>query len=107
MHALDALAPERLVAVEQAPCDTECLDVGVDDLPPPAAVLADEAGPLEDRNVLLHRREAHRVVAGQLGHALLPVDRPAQDVAPGGVTQCPEDAVVVEDDCHSTTIRLY
>jgi hypothetical protein len=50
--------------------------------------------------VLLHRRETHRVVRGQLGDALLPVDRAAHDVPPGGVTQCAEDAVVVEGDLH-------
>src|SRR5918994_2659671 len=100
-HALDALAPQLLVTVEQAPRDAEPLEVGADDLPPPAAVLSDEARPLEDGDVLLHRREAHRVVRGQLGYALLPVDRAAHDVAPGGVTQCAEDAVVVEGDLQS------
>jgi hypothetical protein len=50
--------------------------------------------------VLLHRRETHRVVRGQLGDALLPVDRAAHDVPPGGVTQCAEDALVVEGDLH-------
>ena len=63
-------------------------------------MLADEAGPLEDGDVLLHRREAHRVVRGQLGDALLPVDRAAHDVTPGGVTQRAEDAVVAERDLH-------
>ena len=76
------------------------LEVGADDLPPPDAVLADQAGPLEHGDVLLHRREAHRVVAGQLGDALLAVDRAAHDVTPGGIAQCAEDAVVVEGDLH-------
>ena len=43
---------------------------------------------------------AHRVMHGQLGHALLPVDRAAHDVTTGGVTQGAEDAVVVEGDLH-------
>jgi hypothetical protein len=68
-------------------------------------MLADEAGAFEDGDVLLDRREAHRVVLGQLCDALLAVDRPAHDVSPGAV-QCPEDAVVVEA-CIYTTIRLY
>jgi hypothetical protein len=96
-----------LVPVEQPPRDVERLEVRADDLPPAAAVFADETRPLEDRDVLLHRREAHRVMGGQLGHALLAVDRAAHDVTPGGVTQCAEDAVVVEGDLHDTTIRLY
>src|SRR6266851_5484422 len=46
-----------------------------------------------------HRaREGHRVMRGQLDHALLTVDRPAHDVPPGGVTQGAEDAVVVDGD---------
>ena len=95
-HAVDAAAPQLLVLVEQAPRDAQPLDVGADDLPAPDALLGDQAGPLEDRDVLLHGREAHRVVAGQLGDALLAVDRPADDVAPGGVGQRAEDAVEVE-----------
>src|SRR3712207_4787505 len=91
---------QLLVTVEQAPRNAKPLEVGADDLPPPDAVLADEAGPLEDGDVLLHCREAHRVVGGQLGYALLPVDRAAHDVPPGGIAQCAEDAVVVEGDLH-------
>ena len=52
-------------------------------------------GPLEDRDVLLHRREAHGVVPGKLGHALPAIDRPADDVAPGGVREGAEHAVEV------------
>ena len=107
-HALDALAPQILVPVQDAPRDAESLEIGTDDLPAPDAVLGDEAGPLEDRDLLLHRREAHRVVRGQLGHAFLSIDHAAHDVAAGGVTQCAKDAVVVEGDLHiDTTIRLY
>ena len=95
-----AAAPQLLVLVEQAPRHAEPLEIGADDLPPPDALLGDQAGPLEDGDVLLHRREAHRVVAGQLGDALLAVDRPAHDVPPGGITQRAEDAVVVEGDLH-------
>jgi hypothetical protein len=57
--------------------------------------------------VLLHRREAHRVVAGQLGHALVRVDRAAHDVASGGVTQCPKMRSWSRTVCMDTTIRMY
>src|SRR4030095_15646345 len=100
VHALDALSPQLLVPVEQALRRAEGLEVGADDLPSPDAMLADEAGPLEDGDVLLDRREAHRVVGGQLGHALLSVDRAAHDVTPGGVRECAENAVVVEGELH-------
>ncbi len=45
--------------------------------------------------MLLHGREAHRVVAGQLGDPLLAVDRAAHDVAAGVVRQGAEHAVEV------------
>src|SRR5687768_5643818 len=63
-------------------------------------MLADQTGPLEDGDVLLDRREAHRVVLRQLSHALIAVNRPAHNVAPGGVAQCTKDAVVVEEHLH-------
>jgi hypothetical protein len=50
--------------------------------------------------VLLHGREAHRVVLGQLGDALLTHDSPAHDVAPGAVGQRPEHAIEVEGRLH-------
>ena len=37
------------------------LDVGADDLASPGSVLGDKAGPFEDRDVLLHSCEAHRI----------------------------------------------
>ena len=45
--------------------------------------------------MLLHRRETHRVVPGQLGDALLAGDRPEDDVAPRGIGQRGENAVSV------------
>ena len=76
------------------------LDVGAHDLAAAGALLGDQAGPLEHRDVLLHGREAHRVVAGQLGDALLPADRAQDDVAPGGVGQGGEDLVGIEGGLH-------
>ena len=67
-------------------------EVGPDDLATTDPLLGDEARPLEDGDVLLHGREAHRVVAGDLGDALLAGDRAAHDVTPGGVGQGGEDA---------------
>ena len=66
----------------------------------PRALLGDQARPLEDRDVLLHGREAHLVVPGQLGDALAAVECAQDDVAPGGVGQCGEDVIGVEDDLH-------
>src|SRR5262249_1268370 len=49
----------------------------------------------EDRDVLLDRCEAHRVVAGQLDDALLGLDGAADDVAPRVIGQSAEHAVEV------------
>ena len=59
----------------------------------PLPLLGHEAGPLEHRNVLLHGREAHRVVVRQLGNALCLRDGPAEDVATSRVRQRSEDQV--------------
>ena len=57
--------------------------------------------------MLLDGREAHQVVPGQLGDALLPTDGAANDVAPRRVGQGAEHAVEVGgNDLHYTTIRL-
>ena len=69
---------------------------GAHDLAAAGALLGDQAGPLEHGDVLLHGREAHRVVPGQLGDALVAVERAQDDVAPGGIRQGGEDVVGVE-----------
>ena len=58
-----------------------------------AALLGDQACAFEHRNVLLHRRERHGVVGGQFGHVRSTRHRAADDVAPGGVGERPEDPV--------------
>ena len=50
--------------------------------------------------MLLHRREAHRVVPGELRDALATVERPQDDVAPCGIGQCGKDVVGVECGVH-------
>src|SRR5919206_877859 len=86
-HAVDAAAPELLVLVEQAAHDAEALEIGADDLAASNALLGDQAGPLEDGDVLLDRGEAHGVMAGQLDDALLGADRAADDVAARAVRE--------------------
>ena len=101
-HAVDPAAPQLLVLVEQPSRHAQPLDVGAHDLASPGSVLADKAGPFEDRDVLLHSCEAHRVMACQLGDALLGVDRTADDVAAGVVRQCAEHAIEIGwGDLHS------
>ena len=74
----------------------------------PVAFLRDQAGPLEHRDVLLHGREAHRVVPGQLRHALAPArgreGRCRAESHPRGRRRRGRRRTVV---CIDTTIRLY
>ena len=71
------------------------LEICSNDLAASDARLGHQARPLEDRDVLLHGGEAHRVVLGKLGDALAAVDRPANDVAPGQVGEGAEEPVEV------------
>ena len=58
-------------------------------------MLADQSRSLEDGDVLLDRREAHRVVAGELEDALLGADRTADDVAARVIREGGKEAVEV------------
>jgi hypothetical protein len=95
-HAVDAAAPQLLIVVEQATRDAQPLEVGADDLASPDALLGDQAGPLEDGDVLLvPLLRSSSGVAGQLGDALLAFDRAAHGVAAGVVRQRAEHAIEV------------
>ena len=50
--------------------------------------------------MLLYSREAHRVVPGQLRHALLAGEGPEDDVTPGRIGQGGEDVVGVAGRLH-------
>ena len=66
----------------------------------PVRCLVDQARPLEDGDVLLDGREAHGVVPGQLGDALVPTQGTEHDVAPRGVRQGGEHDVWIERGLH-------
>jgi hypothetical protein len=61
--------------------------IGVHELLPSTALLGDEAGPLQHRDVLLHRGEAHRVDVGESRHRRLRPDAAVHDVAARGVRE--------------------
>ena len=92
-HPVHAPAPGRLELVEDPPRPAHGVAVGAHELLPPAALLGDQAGPLQHRDVLLHRGEAHRVDVGESRHRRLAPDAAVQDVAARGVGQCVEQAV--------------
>jgi len=93
--SIASVTPQLLVAIEQASRGAKPVEVRVDNLAPPDSALRDQPGPLEDRDVLLHGREAHRVVPRQVRDTLVAGDRPADDVAPRGVRQGAEHVVEV------------
>ena len=95
-----------LVAVKQAPDDAKALWICSYHLAAADSVLSNEASPLEDRDVLLHCSEAHRVMAGKLGDALLAIDRTPNDVPPGSVRERGEDMIDVLSR-YNHTVVLY
>jgi hypothetical protein len=93
VDAVDTRAPERLELVEQAVHVAKDTGYPPDPLLTAVPALDDEPRPLEHRHVLLHRREAHRVAAGQLGDRLLLRQHDRDDVATGGVGERVEHVV--------------
>src|SRR5256885_11307768 len=95
VHAVDPSPPQPLVLVEQAARDEQRLAVSADDPAAADALLRDQAGALENRDVLLDRREAHRVMVGQLEDALFSAERAPDDVAARVIGEGGEHAVEV------------
>src|SRR5262249_4809383 len=100
-HTVDAAAPQLLVLIEQATRDAQLLEIGADHLAAPDALFGNQASPLEDGDVLLDGREAHRVVAGEFDDALLGSDRAAHDVPTSVIGESAKHLVkVVRPDLH-------
>ena len=85
--AVDALAPERFEIVEQAMGGPQRRDVAAYALLPALAGLGDEPRALERSYVLVHRGEADRIPAGQVGYRVPLPQNHGEDVAAGGVGQ--------------------
>ena len=93
LDAIEPVAPDGLDAVEKSVRSSERVGVRAHELLPPASLLGHELCPLEHRDVLLDRREAHRVAAGELGDALLVVQHDRDDVAACRVGERVEEPV--------------
>src|SRR3954453_21799716 len=106
-HLVDAATPQLLVLVEQVAHHAQRLEIGAHDLAASDALLGDQAGALEDGDVLLDRREAHGGVVGQLDDALLGADRAAGDVAPRVIGERAEHAVEVYEGGRRNDSNLY
>jgi hypothetical protein len=70
------------------------------ELLPSAALFADETGPFQNGDVLLHGREAHRIGLGQPRDRQLPAHAAAQYVPARGVGQG------VEQPVHRLVVQL-
>ena len=92
-HPVHAAAPRALEVVEHPPRPADGGAVGVDELLPPAPLLGHETGPLQHRDVLLHRREAHGVAGGEPRDRRVLHQAAVQDVPARRVGQRVEHAV--------------
>ena len=102
VDAVDAPAPERLELVEQMMGGPERRDVAAHVLLPAMAGLGDEPRALECAHVLVHRGEADRIAAGQVGDRVRIAQHHREDVAAGGVGQRMEERVGL-----LTRVRTY
>jgi len=94
-NALDADAPQLFLLIEQPAREAQPLEIGVDNLAAPDALFGHQASTLEDGDVLLNGREAHRVVAGEFDDPFLGSDRATDDVTAGMVGESAEHAIEV------------
>ncbi len=93
IHPVDAIAPQRFELIEQSGGAPDGGGDGAHELFASVLVLLHEVGALEDRDVLLHRGEAHRVVACECRDRDLRDHRPPHDVASRGVGERVERVV--------------
>ena len=108
VDAIDPAAPVALEPVEGRSGPREAGGLDVDDLFAPASLFSHQPRPLELRNVLLDRREADRIEAGEGGDGELRLTRADEDVSPGGVAESLEEKVFGTNVSGlSTTIWLY
>ena len=107
LDAVDAPAPERFEIVEQAMGGPQRRDVAAHALLAAVAGLGDEPRALERADVLVHRGEADRVAAGQVGDRMRVLQHHGEDVAARGVGQRVEERVGLLGVGVLITIRLY
>ena len=93
LDAVDAPAPERFEIVEQAMGGPQRRDIAVHTLLPAVAALGDEPRTLQRSYVLVHRSEADRVAAGQVGYRVRVPQYHGEDVAARGIGQRMKDCV--------------
>jgi hypothetical protein len=84
-HSVNPSTPSRLELVESLPRARDRFGVRAHELLASVWLLGDQAGPLEDGDVLLHRSEAHRVATREARNRGLVSGAAAQDVATGRV----------------------
>jgi hypothetical protein len=92
-HPVHAPAPGGLELVEGLPGASDHPGIGAHELFPPTALLGDQTGPFQHRDVLLHRCEAHRIGPRESRNRGLAGDAAAKDVAASAVGESMEQLV--------------
>ena len=93
VDAVDPPAPERFEVVEQAMGGPQRRDVAAHALLAALTGLGDEPRAFERSYVLMHRSEADRIAARQVGYRVRVPQHHGEDVAPRGIGQRMEDRV--------------
>ncbi len=92
-HPVNPSTPSRLEPVESLPRARDRSSVRAHELLASVWHLGDQAGPLKDGDVFLHRSEAHRVATREARNRRLVGGAAAQDVAAGLVCERMEQPV--------------
>lgn len=92
-HPVNPSTPSRLELVESLPRARDRSGVRAHELLASVWLLRDQAGPLKDGDVLLHRSEAHRVATREVRNRRLVGGAAAQNVATGLVCERMEQPV--------------
>src|SRR4029079_8902508 len=103
-HAGDAVAPQQFEPVQSVVGGTQGRDVSGHQVLPALALFGHQSRPLQDRDVLLHGGEAHRVVAGQGGDRERVVNRAPHDVPPRGVGEGLEEPIHLDLTYNHTVV---
>ncbi len=93
MHPFDTFMPLVAEGGERYLHLVEGLGASAYEPVPMHRTLDDEARVLEDGDVSLDRSEGHRVLGGEVGHRVVPLHGPGDDVAPRRVGERPEASI--------------
>src|SRR4051812_27809289 len=110
VETVDASSPEGGVGVELLLRSRDGRGIGADEPLPPAVLLGHESGSFQHGDVLLHRRERHRVRGREAADRRVADQGAAQDVSSGRIRERVKDAVdlrVIDFDIYNHLVVRY